>query len=54
VELKASKTLTPACQAQLLNYLIASGMQVGLLLNFGASSLQVKRMVNQHDERIVI
>ncbi len=45
LELKAARALTPACQAQLLNYLHASGINVGLLVNFGTTSLQVKRMV---------
>ena len=44
-ELKAAEALTSAHQAQLLNYLKATGIKVGLLLNFGAKSLQVKRMI---------
>ena len=35
VELKASKSLTPDHHAQLLNYLKATDIEVGLLLNFG-------------------
>ena len=45
LELKASKGLTPACQ--LLNYLRASDLSLGLLLNFGTSSLQIKRKLNK-------
>jgi GxxExxY protein len=45
VELKAVKKITEIEQAQLLNYLKASGLEVGLLLNFGAKSLEYKRMV---------
>ena len=45
LELKAQNQLTPKCESQLLNYLHASGVGVGLLLNFGSKSLQVKRMV---------
>ena len=45
VELKAIKTMGPVEEAQLLNYLKATGIERGLLLNFGAPSLQVKRMV---------
>ncbi|MDQ4079242.1 MAG: GxxExxY protein [Gemmatimonadota bacterium] len=35
VEVKAARTIDPAHEAQLLNYLRASRIQVGLLLNFG-------------------
>jgi GxxExxY protein len=45
VELKAIKRITDIEQAQLLNYLKVSGLEVGLLLNFGAKSLEYKRMV---------
>jgi len=40
-----SAKLSPAHEAQLLNYLKATGTKVGLLLNFGAERVQVKRMV---------
>jgi len=45
VELKSMKTLTNVDEAQLLNYLKATGLNRGLLLNFGANRLEVKRMV---------
>ena len=46
VELKAHKALTPVDEAQLINYLKASGLRVGLLFNFGSMSLQnVRRIV---------
>jgi GxxExxY protein len=38
VEVKATRIILPAYKAQLLNYLRASGLQVGLLLNFGESA----------------
>lgn len=44
VEIKACKTLLPEHEAQLLNYLKATKIEVGLLLNFG-SSPEVKRKV---------
>ena len=45
VELKALNALTSDHQSQLLNYLTATKTKVGLLINFGAKSLQYKRMV---------
>lgn len=44
VELKAIKDLDPVCEAQVINYLKATGLKVGLLINFGQKSLQVKRL----------
>jgi GxxExxY protein len=46
VELKAVRQLTPIEEAQVLNYLKASGLSTALLLNFGAPSLQQKRFVS--------
>jgi len=48
VEIKAIKQLTPVEDAQLLNYLKASGNPVGVLLNFGVSKMEWKRMVSSH------
>ncbi len=45
VEFKALAALSGAEEAQVLNYLKATGFQRGLLLNFGAPSLQYKRLV---------
>ncbi|MCJ7708445.1 MAG: GxxExxY protein [Anaerolineales bacterium] len=45
VELKAVRALSDADDAQLLNYLRGTDTTVGLLLNFGAPSLQWKRRV---------
>lgn len=45
VELKAIKKLTPIDEAQLLNYLKGTGVRLGLLLNFGARSLEHKRRI---------
>jgi GxxExxY protein len=45
VELKAVDSLAPSHRAQLLNYLKASTLPVGLLLNFGTPKLQMKRVI---------
>lgn len=45
VELKATRTIDNAHKAQAINYLKASNVEVGLLLNFGAESGQFKRFV---------
>jgi GxxExxY protein len=44
LELKSGKALTAEHEAQLLNYLRATGMKVGLL-NFGRPKLEWKRLV---------
>ena len=46
VELKAIKELTAIETAQVLNYLKVTNLKLGLLLNFGSSSLQYKRVIN--------
>jgi GxxExxY protein len=47
VELKAISILGPNEEAQLLNYLKATGMRLGLLINFGAQRrLEWKRMIS--------
>jgi GxxExxY protein len=44
IEVKSADQHNPAFEAQLLNYLKATGIEVGLIINFG-SSVFVKRMV---------
>jgi GxxExxY protein len=46
VELKACASLDPVHTAQILNYLRASNIQVGLLLNFGRPKLEYRRFVS--------
>ena len=42
-ELKAISSLSKADEVQLVNYLVATNRDFGLLINFGAPSLQFKR-----------
>ncbi|MHC4502068.1 MAG: GxxExxY protein [Planctomycetota bacterium] len=44
VELKAVKALAPEHQAQTINYLKATGLDVALLVNFGRPKLEYKRL----------
>ncbi|MBI3244246.1 MAG: GxxExxY protein [Chloroflexi bacterium] len=44
LEFKAVATLAPIHEQQVLSYLAASGLPVGLLINFGAARLQQKRL----------
>ena len=52
LELKAVRQLTVIDEAQVLNYLKASGFRVALLLNFGAPSFQQKRFVSGPDQSV--
>jgi len=45
VELKVAKKYNSADEAQLLNQLKATGIKVGLLINFGKSEVEFKRLV---------
>jgi GxxExxY protein len=45
VELKVAKEYQPADEAQLLNELKATGIKVGLLINFGRTKVEFKRFV---------
>ena len=45
VELKAVRTLNLAHEVQLVNYLAATKIPVGLLINFGESKVEIKRRV---------
>jgi GxxExxY protein len=45
VELKATREVAPEHRAQVLNYLRATGLRVGLLVNFGDAKATVQRLV---------
>ena len=49
VELKCCKSLLPEHQAQVINYLAASGLPLGLLVNFNNKQLDYKRLHHPMD-----
>jgi GxxExxY protein len=51
VELKAISALAPAHQSIIINYLKASSIERGLLVNFGAPRLEYKRFILSHHLR---
>ena len=44
VETKAQKEISGIDDAQVINYLKATGFKIGLVINFGAESLESKRL----------
>jgi GxxExxY protein len=51
IELKAVKAIAPEHQAQVINYLNATGVSVGLLINFGNPRLEYKRFTRSQNAR---
>ncbi|MGD8353146.1 MAG: GxxExxY protein [Pseudomonadota bacterium] len=50
LELKAVKNIAPEHIAQVLNYLKASGIPVGMLVNFGNTKLEYRRFNNYFED----
>jgi GxxExxY protein len=46
VEIKAQSELTDIHLAQALTYLEVMNLEIGLLINFGSKSLEIKRLIN--------
>lgn len=53
LEIKALETILPVHLSQLINYLKVSGVNVGLIINFGAASLEYKRRDNYYNHKIL-
>ena len=53
VEEKAVQTLVPAHELQLVNYLTATGIEIGLLFNFGSLRLEFKRKFRTYRESTI-
>ena len=51
VELKAISVLTPEHQGQVLNYLSATGLKLGLIINFGKKSVEYKRIIKSNPRK---
>jgi len=47
LELKSARQITKAHEVQLVNYLVATGKPIGLILNFGEQKVEIKRKVRE-------
>lgn len=54
VELKAISALDNTHLSQAINYLEAFNLEIGLLINFGSSTLEFKRVINSKFNNIII
>ena len=52
LELKSVRKIVEAHEVQLVNYLVATGKEVGLLINFGDHKVEVKRKVRELGKNI--
>ena len=53
VEIKAGRAIDPSATAQMINYLRASALEVGLILNFGPS-LEFRRIVFDNARKVQV
>jgi len=51
VELKATNALTPLNEVQLVNYLTATGIDDGLLINFGSEKIEIRHRTRLYNRR---
>lgn len=50
LELKSVRRIIQAHEVQMVNYLVATGKPVGLVINFGERKVEIKRKVRDFDE----
>ena len=53
LELKASSDMSTSHQSQLINYLRVANLKLGLLINFGKTSLEYKRIINTQYKPVI-
>jgi GxxExxY protein len=51
VEVKSGKVIEPVARAQLLNYLRAADLSLGLLVHFGPNGSSIKRVISSPEYR---
>jgi len=54
IELKAAESLCPEHEAQLINYLKATNIEVGLLLNFGRKAEFRRKIFTNESKSVMI
>ena len=54
IELKAVSILANEHYAQILNYLKATNLEIGMLINFGSPKLEYRRFDNRHIQKITV
>ena len=54
VELKAISTLVPFNEVQLVNYLTASGIDDGILINFGSERIQIRHRTRLYNPKSIV
>jgi GxxExxY protein len=52
VELKAVRQISVAHEVQLVNYLVATNINIGLLINFGESKVEIKRKYLNSNQKL--
>ena len=50
LELKSVRQIIQAHEVQLVNYLVATGKSIGLIINFGERKVEIKRKVRNFDK----